>query len=71
MIVRRYTADEVDVIAAYCLETDRCYLLPPSHFSGRRVVHLRIAPSRNNQQTGINRADQFELDARLTALLGP
>lgn len=71
MIVRRYTADEVDAIAAYCRETDRCYLLPPSHFSGRRIVHLRIAPSRNNQQTRINWADEFELGARLEALLGP
>lgn len=71
MIVRRYTAEEIDVIAAYCSRTGRCYLVPPSHFSGRRVVHLRIEPSKNNQRAGINRADDFELDARLRALLGP
>ena len=71
MIVRRYTADEIDAIAAYCRETDRCYLLLPASFSGRRNVYLRVAPSRNNQHVGINWADEFELGARLEALVGP
>lgn len=34
-------------------------------------MQLRLAPSRNNQQLGVNWADDFELGARLTALLGP
>ena len=38
MIVRRYTAEEVDAIAAYCPETDRCYLLPTSLSCERRMI---------------------------------
>ncbi len=70
MVVRRYSPDDVDLIAAYCLDTGRCYVLPPALFSDRRVVHLRVAPSRNNQRRGINWANDFELGARLTSLLG-
>jgi hypothetical protein len=70
MIVRRFSPDDVDLIAAYCLDTDRCYLLPPALFADRRVVHLRIAPSRNNQRRGINWAGDFELVARLASLRG-
>ena len=71
MIVRKYTAAEVDAIAAYCPENDRCYLLPTSLFCSRRLVHLRLARSRNNQRSGINWADDFEFEARLKALSGP
>ena len=71
MIVRRYSADEVDVIAAFCLETGCSYLIPPALFGGRRVVHLRVAASDNNQRTGINWAEGFAFEARLRALLGP
>jgi hypothetical protein len=71
MIVRTYSPDAVDLIAAYCRDTRRCYVIPPALFSDRRVVHLRVAPSRNNQRLGVNWAADFELNARLTALLGP
>jgi PD-(D/E)XK endonuclease len=71
MIVRTYTAAETDVIAAYSADTGRCYLLTPTEFSGRRNVYLRVAPSLNNQRTGINWADDFAFEARLEALLGP
>ena len=65
MIVRTYTSAVTDVIAAYCLETGGCYVLTPKQFAGRRNVHLRVAPSLNNQQTGINWASDFVLEARL------
>jgi len=71
MRVRRYTVDEVDVIAAYCAETDQSYLVPPELFASRRQVHLRLGPSRNNQEVGINWAADFGLAARLAALQGP
>ena len=70
MIVRKYSPDDIDVIAAYCRDTGRCYVLPPALFSDRRTVYLRVAPSRNNQQAGINWADEFDLGARLKSLLG-
>ena len=68
---RCYTAAEVDVIAAYCADLDRCYLISPDLFDGRTHVMLRIAPSRNNQRAGINWAEDFEFNARLRAILGP
>ena len=71
MVVRPYTADEADAIAAYCPDTDRCYLLSPDVFDGRRAVQLRIVPSRNNQRLGVNWADDFAFEARMAALLGP
>ena len=70
-VKRSYTADEIDAIAAYCAELDRCFFLPRRDFDGRLQVQLRLAPSRNNQRVGINWAEDFELEARLTALLGP
>lgn len=68
MLTRRYADGEIDAFAAYCQELDRCYFLPFDVFGGRRVVHLRLAPSRNNQQTGIHWAKDWEFDATLTAL---
>jgi hypothetical protein len=71
MIVRTYTRDEIDVIAAYCVETNGTYLLTSDDFADRRIVHLRVAPTLNNQEAGINRAEDFAFGARLTALVGP
>ena len=71
MIVKRYTSDEIDVFAAYCAELDRCYLLPLRDFYGKRTVHLRVAPSKNNQLMKINNAEQYEFGARLSRPLGP
>ena len=68
---RAYTSSEVDLIAGYCEELDRCFALPASRFDGRIEIQLRLVPSRNNQRRGINWADEFDFGARLTALLGP
>jgi PD-(D/E)XK endonuclease len=64
LLHRTYTADEVDAIAAYCPDLDRCYLLPGELIDGRRVLSLRIEPTRNSQKLGIRWADQFDF-ARL------
>jgi hypothetical protein len=55
-----YWADEVDLIAVYAPDPGRCYLLPPSVFSGRSQVQLRLGPARNNQQLGVKWAHDFE-----------
>jgi PD-(D/E)XK endonuclease len=70
MIVRPYSPDQIDALAAYCAELDRCYLLPMS-LATRRAVHLRLAPSRNNQLMGINWAREYEFGATLSRLHGP
>ena len=60
---RVYTAAEIDAIAAYCPDVERCFLLPFHQFEGRTLVHLRLCPSRNNQRIGVNWADDFALEA--------
>ena len=68
---RAYTADEVDAIAAYSPELRRGYYVPIEDLEGRTNLQLRLAPSRNNQSSGINWAEHFALEARLRGLLGP
>lgn len=55
-----YTANEVDVIAAYSPELHRGFLVPISEASGRRAIHLRLDPARNNQELGIKWARDYE-----------
>jgi hypothetical protein len=72
MIQRLYTAREVDAVAAYCAETDRCYFVPIERVSDRPAIWLRLAPTRNNQRIGVNWADDFDFEATLRAALeGP
>jgi PD-(D/E)XK endonuclease len=71
LLQRAYTPEEVDAIAAYCLDLDRCYFVPHERLNGRINLQLRLTPARNNQSRGINWADDYLLDARLTALKGP
>jgi hypothetical protein len=59
---RRYTAMQIDAIAAYCPDLDRCYYLPGERVVGRSEVVLRIAPSRNNQARRINWAEDFAFE---------
>jgi hypothetical protein len=58
-----YTAAEVDAIGVYCAALDRCYLLPITLLDGRRGVHLRVDPSKNNQRALVNWAHDYELGA--------
>jgi hypothetical protein len=71
MIVRRYQPGEVDVFALYCAETDTCYLLPASEVIANRILHLRLRPSRNNQEARVRWARDYEFGATLTRFLGP
>ena len=59
---RSYTAEEIDAIAAYSAELDRCYLLPMALCAGRPYVQLRLAPARNRQSAGIHWASAFEFE---------
>jgi hypothetical protein len=45
-IRRRYTAAEIDGIAAYCLELDRCFWIPIELVENRPAIALRLAPCR-------------------------
>src|SRR5437870_1936591 len=68
LIVRRYTTEEVDAFAAYSLDLDKCFLLPPELWANRREVRLRLAPTLNNQSEGVKWAENYEFAARLRAL---
>jgi PD-(D/E)XK endonuclease len=71
LLHRYYTDEEIDAVAAYCGDLERCLFVPLDQFSGRGDLQLRVAPARNNQRLGINWADDFDFEARLTGLLGP
>jgi hypothetical protein len=60
-----YSRDEVDGIAAYCLELNRCFFFSAEAFHLKSQFQLRLAPTRNNQRLGINWADDFDLAATL------
>jgi hypothetical protein len=58
-----YSADEIDLLAAYCAELDKCYVLPAAMVAGRRTFHLRLRPAKNNQKLAILWAAQYEFGA--------
>ena len=58
-----YEASEIDAIGAYCQQTDRCYLIPIRDAAGASVLHLRLAPARNNQRRRITMASAYEFGA--------
>ena len=68
---RGYTGDQIDAIAAYCRDLDRCFYFSVHWLSERTFIQLRLTPTRNNQRSRINRADDFAFDATLGPLLGP
>ncbi len=67
---RLYTNDEVDAVAAYSPDLERCFLLRLTEFGGRTYVQLRLGRCRNNQRARINWADDFDFAVTL-ATLGP
>ena len=71
LLKRVYTRTEIDAIAAYCAEIDRVFLIAVSRIDGRSHIQLRLRPTRNNQTTGINWADDFDFAATLDRLKGP
>ncbi len=68
IVRRRYGVGELDAYAAYCPDLDRCYFIPFEPFADRVQVLLRVSPTRNNQQLGINWARDFEFKAKLGAV---
>ena len=70
LIHRTYLPGEIDAVAAYSPDTERCYLLPHELSVGCAGVQLRLAPTKNNQAAGIRWAIEYEFAARLEALQG-
>jgi PD-(D/E)XK endonuclease len=57
-----YSADEIDAVGAYSAELRRCFLIPISEVAGRRAIHLRVDPAKNNQASGITWAHDYEFE---------
>ena len=57
-----YRADEVDAIAAYCAELDRCFYIPLEQMAGQTGIQLRLRPTANNQQQRVSWADDFDFE---------
>ena len=66
-----YSACEIDAFAAYNVDLDRCYLILFGETRNRAYLQLRLDPCRNNQQVGVNWAEDFDFVAKLRTLLGP
>jgi len=56
---RPYFGD-IDLLAVYCPETRKVYLLPESELVAT-AAHLRVQPTKNGMKRRIRRAHQFEL----------
>jgi hypothetical protein len=63
---RRYTPAEVDALAAYSPDLDRCYYLPIEVVACRYDLRLRIGPTRNNQRHLVTWAKDYEFAATLS-----
>src|ERR1700680_2629504 len=57
-VSRTHTAHEVDAVDSP--ELNRSFLGPIDEACGRRSIHLRLDPSKNNQAEGIRWADDYE-----------
>jgi hypothetical protein len=63
-----YGAGEIDGVAVYCGDLDRCYLLPADLVVGRNAVQLRVSPPLNSQRASINLASDYELSGAVAQL---
>lgn len=65
---RKYAATEVDAVAAYCGDLDRCYFFPIDQLEGRSTIHLRLGPTKNGQRAAINFAADYEFSGAVAQL---
>ena len=65
---RQYQPDEIDLVAVYCGDLDRCYLLPHELVVGRSGIWLRLRPPKNAQKASVNLASQFEFQGAVAQL---
>ncbi len=63
-----YDGSQIDVLAAYCGELERCYLLPMGLVAGQGTVHLRLTKTKNNQRAALNWAADYEFRGAIAQL---
>jgi prevent-host-death family protein len=67
-VVRTYASEEVDLVAVYCGDLGRSYLLPIEVFAGKHAAYLRLAPARNNQRASVHLAARYEFPGAVAQL---
>jgi PD-(D/E)XK endonuclease len=67
-VVSTYDSSEIDVVAVYCGELDRCYLLPIDLAAGRGALNLRLRQAQNNQRAALNWAARYEFRGAVAQL---
>jgi PD-(D/E)XK endonuclease len=65
---RNYEEHEIDLLAVYCGELDRCFLLPATMVAGKNAIQLRVAPPANGQRACINLAEDFDFEGAVAQL---
>lgn len=63
-----YGQDEIDAIAAYSPDLERCYLIPAATICGMGAFRLRLAPAQNNQRAALNWAADYEFSGAVAQL---
>jgi prevent-host-death family protein len=63
-----YTADEVDLLAVYCGDVDRSFLLPVTVVAGKHEVRLRLSPARNGQLACTTLAADYDFPGAIAQL---
>jgi prevent-host-death family protein len=67
-VITTYDESEVDLIAVYCGDLDRCYLLPVELIAGQSMIFLRLDRPKNNQRASLNWATAFEFPGAVAQL---
>jgi PD-(D/E)XK endonuclease len=63
-----YDGSQIDALAAYCGDLQKCYLLPIDLVAGQGTVHLRLAKTKNNQRAALNWAADYEFRGAIAQL---
>jgi hypothetical protein len=58
-VTKSYTCNEIDWLIVYCPDTDECYYVHSKLLTGQEAFQLRIAPTKNNQKTGVRWAKDY------------
>ena len=47
-----YSVGEIDAVAAYCADVDRCFVIPVDRVDGRPSIALRLSPTSEQPASG-------------------
>lgn len=64
---KKHKKDDYDAIAIYCPTTKKCYYINMEELKQVDNLNLRIDPTRNNQEKGIKKADNYLNPLRIFA----